>query len=67
LREGTQWISLKAGFQKPPETVLEVEKIKIFLGEHPQTSQVNEHFTDEKTLRVSLPPLNSTIVAFAPL
>ena len=24
----------EAGSQKPPETVLEVEKIKIFLGEH---------------------------------
>jgi hypothetical protein len=48
------------------ETVSGVEKIKIFLGKHPQTPQVNEHFADEKTLTVSLPPLNSTIVAFAP-
>jgi hypothetical protein len=57
---------LKAGFQKPPETVSEVEKIQIFLGEPPQTPLVNEYFAGEKTLRVSSPPLNSTIVAFAP-
>ena len=53
--------TLKVGYQKPPETVSEVEKLKIFLGEHfprsPQYKQLYEHYIITEGITTVLTPL----------
>ena len=48
---------------RPPEAVSEVEKSEFSWIPRPS----NKHFVNDKTLKSILAPLNSTIIAFAPL